>query len=164
MSSRPRTTLKQKTPAARQFRATTSAMDSLRAHEKMSTLMPTVTRMVAIQKDCSDALPELFSNCAVLRFDSGQLVLSTPNAAVAARLKQNLPTLQDKLCMVGWQVSSIHLKVQPGKSVAPQPRQEKKPLSPQAITAFASLEKSIEKTPQNEALRAAINALMRRHQ
>ncbi len=71
------------------------AADFLHSHDKMAVILPTVTRMVALQKDCVAALPAMFDACAVLQFEAGQLVLSTPNAALAAKLKQQLPKLQD---------------------------------------------------------------------
>ncbi len=164
MATRSRTTLKQKTPPSRLPRGTSSVMDSLRAHEELATLMPTVTRLAAIQKDCTSFLPEAFSHCAVLRFDSGQLVLSAPNAAMASRLKQNLLSLQQHLGKVGWQVSSIRFKVQPERAEVWQTGPQKSPLSSKALAAFSDLERSIEKTPRNEALKTAIQALLRKHQ
>lgn len=164
MVTRPRTTMKQKTPAPRLSRGTASVMDTLRAHEELATLMPTVTRLVAIQKDCTTFLPEIFNRCAVLHFDSGQLVLSAPNAALASRLKQNLLPLQQHLGRVGWQVSSIRFKVQPERAEVWQSRPQKSALSQQALAAFADLEHAIEKTPRNEALRSAVQALIKRHQ
>src|SRR3990167_4467553 len=93
------------------------ATDFLRANEKMAAILPAVTRMAAMQKDCAAALPAMFNDCAVLQFTSDRLLLATPNAAVAAKLKQQLPKLQDFLIKRGWQVSAICLKVQAGKNI-----------------------------------------------
>lgn len=164
MATRPRTTMKQKTPGARLSRGTTSVMDSLRAHEELAALMPTVTRLTALQKDCSAFLPEIFGACTVLRFDSGQLVLSAPNAAIASRLKQTIPKLQEHLCRVGWQVNVINSKVQPDRVSVSQNRRQKAGLPQQAIAAFSVLQDSMKKTPQNEALNLAITALLKKHQ
>lgn len=164
MQSRTRSTVKHEAPVARNKHAATSAVDSLRAHEKMAELMPAVMRMAAIQKDCATVMSGMFGNCAVLRFDSGQLILSAPNAAMLVRLKQQLPILQDTLCRSGWQVSAIRLKVQPAKSAMESRHSSKRELSQQAIDTLAALEKSLEKSPRNEALKAAIDAMVKRHQ
>ncbi|MBS0307872.1 MAG: hypothetical protein JSS58_02770, partial [Proteobacteria bacterium] len=80
----------------------------------MRTLLPTVTRMAALQKSCETALPVLFESCSVVQYDADQLVLACPNAALASKLKQQLPKLQCDLIRQGWQVNAIRLKVQVG--------------------------------------------------
>ena len=163
MATRSRTTLKQKTLPSRLPRGISSVMDSLRAHDELATLMPTVTRLAAIQRDCAAFLPDLFNRCAVLRFDSGQLVLSAPHAAMASRLKQNVASLQQHLVKAGWQVSAIRFKVQPERTEMWQTHPPKTGLSPQALAAFADLAQTMEKTPRNEALKTAVQALLKRH-
>jgi hypothetical protein len=144
-------------------RTAQGATDYLRAHDKMASLLPTVARMIALQKDCAAILPEMFNACAVLQFDSDQLTLSIPNAALAAKLKQKLPKLQEKLLQRGWQVSLIRLKLQLGNT-------EEKPIVPkqlqlptQAVSALAILNDALEESPRNAALRAAIDTMIRRH-
>src|SRR4051794_26402534 len=100
-------------PRARAAAKTTrDATDFLRSHEQMASLLPAATRMIALQKDCGLIHPALLDTCAVAQFESGQLVLLTPNAAIAAKLKQQLPKLQEGLLKRGWQVNAIRLKVQ----------------------------------------------------
>lgn len=139
------------------------AVDSLHAHESMATLMPTLARTAALQQACATVLPEMFGKCTVLHLDAGRLSLAAPNAALAARLKQKLPILQDSLCATGWQVSAINLKVQPPKNIVESISSDKQGLSHQALDAFAALGNVIEKTPQNEALRMAIRSLLQNH-
>jgi hypothetical protein len=98
-------------------RTSQGAADFLRAHDKLASLLPTVMRMAALQRDCASLLPEMFNACAILQFESELLMLSTPNAAVAARLKQKLPHLQEALGQRGWQVKAIRLKVQVTKNL-----------------------------------------------
>lgn len=140
------------------------AVDSLHAHEGMANLMPTLARTAALQQECATVLPEMFGKCTVLHLDAGRLSLAAPNAALAARLKQKLPILQDSLCAAGWQISAINLKVQPPKNTVESIGSNKQGLSPQALGAFATLGDAIEKTPQNEALRMAIRCLLQHHQ
>ena len=163
MQSRSRTTLNQVAPTTPRNRVAIRAGDSMRANENMAALMPTLTRMAAIQKDCATMFPDLFGSCKVLRLDSDKLVLAAPNAAMAARLKQQLPIVQASLHEAGWQISAISLKVQPVKNAVKSTSSEKSGLSQNAIEAFAALEHGMEKTPQNEALRIAISKLIQHH-
>jgi hypothetical protein len=129
----------------------------------MAAIMPGVTRMVALQKACAAALPAMFATCAVVQFETGQLVLSTPNAALAAKLKQQLPKLQDFLLQQGWQVSAIRLKVQVARKLERPPKVVPPELPPIATTAFAELGEALDDSPRNQALKAAIEAMVRRH-
>lgn len=139
------------------------AADFLRAHDKMASILPTVTRMAELQKDCAAALPTMFESCVVLLFDAGQLVLATPNAALAAKLKQQLPKLQDSLLKRGWQVSAIRLKVQVTKILVKSIPSKQLSLPAQAVSALAALGNTLENSPRNEALKAALTAMVQRH-
>ena len=139
------------------------AADFLRTHDKMAALLPAITRMAALQKDCANLLPAMFSHCAVLQFETGQLVLSVPNAALATRLKQQLPKLQEQLLQRGWQVSAIRLKVQVSKIPAKSTTSSKLALSTQAISAFEELSNTLENSPRNQALKNALKAMTRHH-
>ncbi|OGB20827.1 MAG: hypothetical protein A3I66_19675 [Burkholderiales bacterium RIFCSPLOWO2_02_FULL_57_36] len=144
-------------------RSAQGASDYLRAHDKMASLLPAVARMIALQKDCAAILPEMFNACAVLQFDSDQLTLSIPNAALAAKLKQKLPKLQDALLQRGWQVSAIRLKVQVGNITEKHGAPKSLQLPTQAVSALATLNNALEESPRNAALRAAIDTMIRRH-
>ena len=67
------------------------AADFLQSNDGLAALLPAVARMAALQKDCAALLPAMFDACDVLQYDADQLVLSTPNAALAVKLKQQLP-------------------------------------------------------------------------
>ncbi len=139
------------------------AAEFLRSHDKMAALLPSINRMAALQKDCAAALPAMFIHCAVLQFEADQLVLSIPNAALAARLKQQLPKLQDELLQRGWQVNSIRLKVQVSKTLVKSTASMQLVLPSQALSAFAELSTSLEDSPRNQALKAAVALMMQRH-
>ncbi|WP_025916305.1 hypothetical protein [Herminiimonas sp. CN] len=138
------------------------ALDFLRAHDKMAALMPAVTRMAALQADCAAALPAMFDACAILQFESGQLVLSTPNAALAAKLKQQLPKLQGILLKRGWQVDAIRLKVLFLPALKKSQPVKQLTLPQQARSALAMLADTLESSPRNAALKAALDAMARR--
>lgn len=144
-------------------RTTLGAADFLRTHEKMAALLPTIARMAALQKDCASILPDIFQACTVLQFESDCLVFSTPNAALAAKLKQRLPKLQEALLKRGWQVSAIRLKVQvEQKNEKPIPVKNLH-LPQQAIFALSELDSTLDETPRNAALKAALNSLISKH-
>lgn len=150
----------------RPARTAQGVADFLRAHDGMAALLPTVARMVALKQDCASLLPDMFDSCEILHFDSGLLTLSIPNAALAARLKHKLPKLQEALLMKGWQVSAIRLKVQVGqaaKAHSALPPSMRKTLPAQAASALATLGESLEDSPRNAALKAAIEKLANRH-
>ncbi|MDB5762700.1 MAG: hypothetical protein JWQ21_1695 [Herminiimonas sp.] len=129
----------------------------------MASLLPTVARMTALQKDCAAILPDMFNACAVLQFESDHLVFSIPNAALAAKLKQKLPNLQVALLKRGWQVSSIRLKVQVGQHVEKSIPSRQLKLPAQALSALEALGDTLEESPRNAALKAAIRIFTSRH-
>lgn len=137
--------------------------DLLQSHDKLRSLMPTVTRLAALQRACEAALPVLFSSCIVLQIDSDNLLIAVPNAAVAAKLKQQLPKLQDILQRQGWQVNAIRLKVQVGKISEKSTASKKLTLPNQAVSALATLEATLEPSARNAALKAALQAMLTRH-
>ena len=140
----------------------TGAADFLRKHDKLAALLPSVMRMARLQTDCAAALPSMFGQCSVLQFESEQLVLATPNAALASKLKQQLPKLQETLQRQGWQVSAIRLKVQVGMPAGSAAPAKQLRLPDPAIAALARLQLSLETSPRNAALLAALNALVKR--
>jgi Dna[CI] antecedent, DciA len=139
------------------------AVDFLRSHDTMSALWPTAARMAALQEDCAAVLPDMFEACAVLQFEADSLVFSTPNSALAAKLRQMLPKLQQTLSRRGWQVNSIRIKVQVDAPALPQPEAApRKHISESGFEALAALQDSIEDSPRNTALKSALHRLLAR--
>ena len=147
-------------PGASKAKTAKGAVDFLRAHDKLATLLPAAARLVALQKDCAAILPTQFAWCSPLAFENGQLTIAIPNAALAAKLKQQLPKLQDNLLKRGWQVIAIRLKVQVVTEVVKPAKTPHPGLPVGAVAAFAQLENALEKTPQNSALKAALKNLV----
>lgn len=143
--------------------AVTGVTEFLRTHERLAALLPAVARIATLQKECSAILPALFDACSVMQFESGNLVLSAPNAALATKLKQQLPKLQDHLVKRGWQVSAIRIKVQVGKIVEKKPQAKQLALPAQALSALDSLNSALEDSTQNQALKNALAAMLERH-
>lgn len=141
--------------------AASPATDFLRTDGRMATLLPTAARLIALQKDCRQALPQLFENCDVLKLEESTLTLSAPNAAAAARLKQKLPGLQEKLIQAGWRIESIRLKVQmkirPTEAIP-----QRKAMTAQALSSLEHLHEQIARSGNLE-LTNAIGAILARH-
>ena len=138
------------------------ATDFLRRDDKMAALLPAIERMAALQKDCAVALPAMFKFCEILAFEDGQLVLSVPNASLAAKLKQQLPKLQETLARRGWQVAGVKLKVQMAKAAEIKEQMRALSLPDKAVEAFDTLSETLEASPQNATLIAALKAMVAR--
>jgi hypothetical protein len=71
--------------------------------------------------------------------------------------------LQDGLLNRGWQVSAIKIKVQVGNISEKTTQKKQIVLSSQALGALETLNKSLESSPGNTALKAAISTMLKRH-
>lgn len=137
--------------------------DFLRAHDKLGMLLPAAARLAELQKACNAALPGLFDACFVLHFNAGELLIAAPNAAFAAKLRQQLPKLQNILTKQHWQVNAIRLKVQVGKITEKSSTSKQLVMPERAIFAFTELDNALEATPRNACLKEALQTMMRRH-
>ncbi|AMP01790.1 hypothetical protein CAter282_4022 [Collimonas arenae] len=129
----------------------------------MAALLPAVTRMAALQKQCAAELPSMFSACEVLQFEAGQLVLSAPNAALATKLKQQLPRLQSQLQSGHWQINAIRIKVQVSQNLNKPAPAKQLHFPSKAVSAFSSLMEELGQSSGNDALKNAIAAMVQRY-
>ncbi len=138
-------------------------MDFLQAHDRLGALLPTASRLAQLQTVCEILQPQAFAACRVVNVSNGQLQVAVPNAALATRLRQQLPRLLSGLRDKGWPVEEIRLKVQvmPERLPAP-PAPKKRDLPRTALQSFAALETSLDTDPRNEGLRSALRALLQR--
>ncbi len=139
------------------------ALDFLQSSEKVSALLPTASRLAQLQQSCERLQPQVFASCRVVHLDNGLLQIAVPNAALATRLRQQLPRLAAGLRENGWPVEDIRLKVQvmPERLPAP-PAPKKRELPVAALASFAALETSLDTDPRNEGLRDALRMLLAR--
>jgi len=138
------------------------AADYLRTHDRLAGLLSVAERLAALQQDCASLLPTVFGACHVLHLSEGQLVLAVPSAGLAAKLRQQLPKLQDGLVKRGWQVNGIRLKVQAGK-ISEKTKPAKQLVMPApARQAFSDLDRTLDDSAGNRALKAALRALLER--
>ncbi len=126
-------------------------------------LWPTITNITALQKECVSALPQLFLYCQVLQLDDGQLALAAPNAALASKLKQQLPKLQLCLQKAGWQINVIRIKVQVNQALHNEPAEKQCLFTDSALNAFSTLEKNLTGSRHNDELLGALRNLLNRH-
>ncbi|MFP5390834.1 MAG: DciA family protein [Gammaproteobacteria bacterium] len=138
------------------------ATDFLKRDEKMARLLPTAMRMASLQSDCAAALPAMAVNCDVLSFEAGRLVLAVPSSAIAAKLKQQVPKLQQGLNKRGWAVEDIKLKVQVTRAIPPVVHTRQLELPKTAVSAFEELGDALAPTEQNAQLIAAVRAMAAR--
>lgn len=143
-------------------KSTKGAADFLRSNSTMAALLPALARMGTLQRSVAAALPTMFAACQILQFEAGVLVMSAPNAALAARLKQQTPKLQDRLLKDGWQVNSIRIKVQVGKMAPPPVQKRVLELTDGALSSFAELSSTLASDPRSQGLKEAIDAMIRR--
>ncbi|MRV73042.1 hypothetical protein GJ700_15130 [Duganella sp. FT92W] len=143
-------------------RAPQEATNFLKRDNKLAALLPAVERMASLQQDCAATLPAMFSQCDVLAFEQGVLLLSAPNTALAAKLKQQVPKLQDALLKRGWQINNVRLRVQMMKAVEIKPETRPLSLSTAAVDAFDSLSQTLEQSKQNAPLIAALQRMVQK--
>ncbi|WP_105530073.1 DciA family protein [Solimicrobium silvestre] len=130
---------------------------------QLAHLWPTISNNAALQKECATALPQLFLYCQVLQLEAEQLVLAAPNAALASKLKQQLPKLQTALQKAGWQINAIRIKVQVTLALHNEPAEKQCLFSDSALKAFDSLEKNLAGSKHNDELLGALRTLLNRH-
>ncbi len=139
------------------------ATNFLQGNATLARLLPAVQRMANLQRDCYDALPSAFKMCEIFAFDGGDLTLAVPNTAVAAKLKQQVPKLQEALREKGWQINNIRFRVQMPKGLAhARPSGEGLKLPETAVNSFDELSQKLEPTAANEPLIEAMRRLVAR--
>jgi hypothetical protein len=142
----------------------TSAIDFLHRHEGAAALLPAAERMVRLTQDLAALLPPtLRASCDVTAFDDAIVTLRVYSAAVAAKLRQTLPRVQEALNARGWQVDGIRVRVRP-RAASPQTVGRATTMhagiSSSGLEAFDALAGSLEESP----LRAAVERLVRRRE
>jgi hypothetical protein len=143
-------------------RTTPGALDLLRGAGGIAALLPMANKMGRLQADCAAALPAMFGQCDIVRFEEGNLTLAVANAAIAAKLKQQVPKLQTSLRQRGWQVETVKLKVQVTRVTPPEQVMRSLELPNAALSAFEQLSETLPATAQNETLIAALKAMAAR--
>lgn len=141
-----------------------NATEYLDKHEKMSGLLQIAQRLSEIEKRCQTILPHHFSSCSVLKLENGKMIIGVPNQSIAARIRQQIPFLQDELGRSGWPIDSIRLKVQLSQRRFSEMPAARKTLSPRAYESLVDLHSRLDKTKQNNGLTSALGELIKGHE
>lgn len=144
---------------------TPDALSWLNASQHGASLVVTAQRMLALQNNVQQLLPEhLATTCQVLKWQDGSLLVGIPSAAHSAKLRQVVPRLVQGLQQAGWQVNEIRVKVQARRDtdVALAYRNVKAPeVDATGLAAFAELHQAL---PEGDPVRMAVERLLRRRQ
>lgn len=115
----------------------------LRAREEMSHIAQTVWQQAA---------PENLATLSrAIEIVNQQLRLTTPHNAVAAKIKLLTPSIVKTLKNQGYEVTSIHVKVQV-KSTQPEKQKKLKTISPYAAHSLSALAEKLPDTPLAQVL------------
>ena len=94
--------------------------DYLNADEAMARLAGHARHLLRLQRLFEEVAPAtLARTCRIANFKSGVIFIHAENGAVAAKLRQITPSLNDEFRTRGVQVTEIRIKVQP-LDIAPQ--------------------------------------------
>ena len=150
------------TPARRPGQApkTREVFEFLQSSDQLSALLPAAQRIGQLQADCEQLLPTLFANSRALQIRESELQVAVPNAALATRLRQSLPKLQQGLREKGWAIDGIKLKVQPMSAELQRPvsKQAIHELPRHAVNSFAELASAMDQSPLRDALMKLVSS------
>lgn len=126
----------------------------------MNRLALAAQRLNAISRIWETVAPiGLARSCRVGRLDDGVLTLLADNGAIASKIKQQLPSLLEKLQQRGREITGIRVDVQvkiPSPERASAPKQG---ISQQSLASLEKLDNELEDSPLKEAL----TNLIKRH-
>ena len=97
--------------------------------------------------------------CRVGRLDDGVLTLFADNGAVASKIKQQLPSLLEKLQQRGSEITGIRIEVQVNIASPVTPPTPKSAISKRSLGSLQSLSTGLDESPLKEAL----TNLIKRH-
>ncbi len=118
-------------------------------------------RLVKLQRVFERIAPSyLAASSRVANFKLGKVVIHADSGAVAAKLRQLLPSLVDEFSLKGAEVTEILVKVQPSHAAAQQNSRVQAPVL--ATSAKADLRRLAGDLPADSPLKAALERLVRR--
>jgi len=144
----------------RQARSLDTYLDSA---DGLARLAAHADRLLKLQRTYREALREvaadfLAGSSHVANVKLGKIIIHTDSGAVAARLRQMLPSLLDKLCKRGAEITEIQVKVQPNYAAVQHKVLRKAP--PVAMEIKAGLDTLANSLPEGSELRQALKNLV----
>lgn len=135
-----------------------SLEDCLKAEGGLARLAGHASRLLQLQRVLEAAVPRAqIRGARVANFKLGKLILHADNAAVAAKLRQIVPTLLDVFRREAAEVTGIDIKVQPRPVKRPAPKEPRAALGAHAKHGLTSLAETLPgDSPLGEALRRLV--------
>lgn len=132
----------------------------LQTADELAPLAAHAARLVRLQRIFEQIAPEpLARTSQVANYKQGVVVIHAANGAVAAKLRQLLPSFRDKFHISGAEVTEIQVKVQvspPAPKPAPTLHRE---LTPAARQSLERLADGLEDSPLKTALERMVKGL-----
>ncbi len=126
----------------------------------MNRLARAAQRLNAISRIWETVAPiGLARSCRVGRLDDGVLTLLADNGAIASKIKQQLPSLLEKLQQRGSEITGIRVDVQVKIPLPERVSAPKQGISQQSLASLEKLDNELEDSPLKEAL----TNLIKRH-
>lgn len=118
-------------------------------------------RLVKLQRVFAQIAPDyLAASSHVANFKSGKLIIHADSGAVAAKLRQMLPSLADAFSLNGAEITEIQIKVQP--SDAAQQHKKMMVAAPIGASAKSGLSRLAAELPADSPLKEALERLVQR--
>jgi hypothetical protein len=137
-----------------------SVDDCLRADGGLARLTDHADRLLRLQRIFESAVPRpLVRGARVANFKLGRLVVYADNGAIAAKLRQIVPTLRGAFANSAAEVTGIEIKVQPREG-GPTRRSAVTPV-PLGSHAKQGLTSLADRLPENSPLVRALRRLVR---
>jgi hypothetical protein len=118
-------------------------------------------RLVKLQRVFEEIAPShLAASSHVANFKLGKVVIHADSGAVAAKLRQMLPSLVDEFSLKGAEVTEIRVIVQPSH-VATQHKRGGKSSASVGVTAKGDLQRLADELPGDSPLKEALERLVK---
>lgn len=130
----------------------------LSASPELQLLLRQAGVLAELQRLWEKLAPQFATTCRIANVQQQTLIVHAANGAVAAKLKQSLPSLAAKLRQQGVEISGIRVEVRPTAAAAGK-RAKRAALSESGLNNLRSLGQSLADSP----LKKAVAAMVRRH-
>ncbi len=118
-------------------------------------------RLVKLQRVFEEIAPShLAASSHVANFKLGKVVIHADSGAVAAKLRQMLPSLVDEFSLKGAEVTEIRVIVQPSYA-ATQHKSRGKSSASVGVTAKVDLQRLADELPGDSPLKEALERLVK---
>jgi len=144
-----------------QFQMAARSLDAyLNSAGDLGRLSAHAGRLVKLQRVFEQIAPScLAASSRVANFKLGKVVIHADSGAVAAKLRQLLPSLVDEFSLKGAEVTEIQVKVQPNHG-APQ-HKKSVPREPVGPSVKSDLHRLAETLPEDSPLKESLERLIR---